>query len=107
VLRAERDGVSLAVKVTPRARRPGIEGLVAGAPGPGAPAALLQVRVAAAPEDGKANAAVIDLLAAGSGLPRRAFSIVAGATDRTKRIHVAGDPAAILPRLRTLVTQRS
>lgn len=96
--------MSLAVKVTPRARHPGIDGLVAAPPGPGATAALLQLRVTAAPEDGKANAAVIDLLAKGSGLPKRAFSVVSGASDRTKRIHVAGGPAAILPRLRALLT---
>jgi uncharacterized protein YggU (UPF0235/DUF167 family) len=46
------------------------------------------VRVTAAPEDGKANAAVIALLAKALGVPRSALAIVRGATARDKIIRL-------------------
>ncbi|WP_029032708.1 DUF167 domain-containing protein [Salinarimonas rosea] len=48
----------------------------------------LRVAVTAPPEDGKANAAVIALLAAALGLPRSALAIVRGETARTKTIRI-------------------
>jgi hypothetical protein len=99
---AGRDGVTIAVRVTPKARTEGIDGVMPAADG-AVPGALLKLRVKAAPEDGKANAAVIALLAKASGLPRGAFTLVAGHADRTKRIHAAGDPAALLLRFTTML----
>jgi len=49
-----------------------------------------KVRVAAAPEGGRANAALVRLLAETLGLPRRDVSVVAGHTSRDKVISVAG-----------------
>ena len=57
--------------------------------------AVLKVRVTAPPEDGKANAALIKLLAKAWKLPKSALSLVAGHTDRRKTLAVAGDPAAL------------
>jgi hypothetical protein len=52
-----------------------------------------KVRVAAPAEDGRANAAVLKLLAERLGLPRRALSIVSGHTGRDKVVRMAGiDP---------------
>ena len=48
------------------------------------------MRIAAAPVDGAANAELIDTLARALDLPRRAVTITAGATSRTKRVHVDG-----------------
>ena len=49
-----------------------------------------KVRVTAAPEGGKANAAVVRLVAATLGLPRRDVEIVSGHTARDKVVAVAG-----------------
>lgn len=50
----------------------------------------LKVRVAAPPEKGKANAAVVDLLASTLGVPKRRVVIVSGASAANKVIEVAG-----------------
>ncbi len=59
----------------------------------------LKGRVTAPPEGGKANAAVIALLAREWGLPKAAIELVAGAGARQKRLRVTGDPAALKARL--------
>ena len=56
-------------------------------------------RVTEPPEDGKANAALIKLLAKAWKLPKSAVSLVAGHTDRRKTLAVAGGPAALRPAL--------
>jgi uncharacterized protein (TIGR00251 family) len=74
-------GAVVAVRVIPRARRSAIDGEREGA---------LLVRLSAAPADGAANEALLDLLAHGLGLPRRALTIVSGERSRAKRIAIAG-----------------
>jgi uncharacterized protein len=49
-----------------------------------------KVRVAAAPENGKANEAVRDLLATTLGIPRSSTEIVSGAGSRDKVLVVRG-----------------
>jgi uncharacterized protein len=49
-----------------------------------------KVRVAAAPEGGRANEAVLDLLAAELELPRRSLSIISGHTAREKVVLLEG-----------------
>ena len=49
-----------------------------------------KVRVAAAPEDGKANEAVVRLLADTLSVPRRDVRIVSGRASRDKTVAVAG-----------------
>ncbi len=71
----------MALKVTPKAARAGISGLEADASG----RAVLKVRVTEAPEGGKANAAVVKLLAKAWKLPKGALRIAAGAKDRGAR----------------------
>lgn len=87
------DGVEISLKVTPKARREGFTGERADAAGK----TLLLVSVTAAPEDGKANAAVIALLAKALGRPKSSLSVTAGQTDRYKRVLAAGDSATLLP----------
>ena len=50
----------------------------------------LVVKVTARAVDGQANAAVLRALAEALGVPRRAVSIVSGATSRTKLVEVEG-----------------
>jgi len=69
------------VRVSPRAGRSGIAGIRDGA---------LQVRLAAAPVDGAANAELIDVLATALRLPKRRVQIVGGDHSRSKRIRVEG-----------------
>lgn len=54
----------------------------------------LRVRVAAAPERGKANAALVALLARALGLPARAVRLIAGAGTPRKVIEVHGCTAS-------------
>lgn len=89
-------GLVVRLRVTPRARRSGVVGLVADANGD----VCLKVSVNAAPEDGRANDAVLALLAKEWRLPRRALSLKAGCADRRKTVSVAGDPDELMPVLR-------
>jgi uncharacterized protein YggU (UPF0235/DUF167 family) len=50
----------------------------------------LRVRLHAAPVDGAANAALIEVLAKALGLPARAIAIVSGERGRTKRVKLDG-----------------
>ena len=89
------DGVRLRLRVQPRARRNRIDGLAAEADG----GVALKVAVTEAPEDGRANAAVIALLAKALDRPKSAFAVMAGAADRRKIIHLQGDPARLMQAL--------
>ena len=71
----------LAVKVVPGAARDEIAGWLGDA---------LKLRVSAAPERGKANAAVEALLARALALPRGAVRVVAGETSPRKTVEIDG-----------------
>jgi uncharacterized protein (TIGR00251 family) len=90
-----KDGVIVTVKLTPKARSAGIEGIVE-EPAPEGPRAVLKVRVGEPPEGGKANAALIALLAKAWRLPKTSFAIVSGETHRLKRVHIAGDTRTLM-----------
>ena len=88
-------GVRLAVRLTPRAARDGLDGVV---PGPdGWP--VLQLRVAAPPVEGAANAALVGYVATSLRLRKSDVSIVSGERGRLKLLELSGDPAALLARL--------
>ena len=89
------DGLRVAVRLSPRAAADRVVGLAADADG----ARVLKVAVTAVPEDGKANEALLRLLARLCRVPRRDLAVVIGRTDRRKVVHVAGDPAALASRL--------
>ena len=74
-------GSVLSVVVAPRAGKSSIERLADGA---------IQVRVAAPPVDGAANAALLRFLADVLDIPRSRFEIAFGASSRRKRIVIAG-----------------
>jgi uncharacterized protein (TIGR00251 family) len=78
------------VRVTPRASANAVAGERDG---------VLLVRVTAPPVDGKANEAVVALLARALGTPRGTVQVVGGASARTKRISVPRSADAALSRL--------
>jgi uncharacterized protein (TIGR00251 family) len=80
-------GVRVRVRVTPRARKAGITGVKADAEG----RPWLEVAVTAAPENGRANEALLKILAHAWRLPRRALRIAQGAGDRRKTVAVEGE----------------
>jgi len=91
------DGVTVAVKVQPKARRPGLHGI-----SPGTNGQRLRISVTEPAEDGRANRAACAALAEALGVARSAVRVVLGATNREKRLHIAGDPAVLGARLTAL-----
>ena len=89
--RPGRGGLLLSVRVTPRSRRDEVAGLHTASGG----AVSLAVKVTAVPDKGRANKAVIETLARAAGLPKSAFTIVSGETDRNKTLLVTGNPLAL------------
>ena len=71
----------LSVRVTPRAGRTAIAGLRDG---------VLHVKLAAAPVEGAANAALIDLLCGQLRIPKRNLRIATGERSRTKTVEISG-----------------
>ena len=82
--------VRITVWVRPGSARPGVGGERGGA---------LVVRVGARAVDGKATEAALTAVAAAFGVRRRAVTLVAGATSRTKILEVEGADQATLSRL--------
>ena len=73
------DGLTVNVRVIPRAGKSGLAGTRGDA---------LLVRLQAPPVDGAANEELIAVLAAALGVPKRQLSIIAGARSRQKRVRV-------------------
>jgi uncharacterized protein (TIGR00251 family) len=92
-VRQDAAGATFAVKVQPRARRNAVTGMVGHA---------LKVAVTAPPEAGRANHAVIGLLAELLNLPRSSVTIASGAGSRDKRVRVTGISA---PELEARITR--
>ena len=79
----------LSIRLTPRASRDAIAGFEG---------ETLRVRVTAPPVEGRANRALVRLLAKRLGLPRGAVRVVAGQASRNKVVAVDGLGAAELRR---------
>ena len=90
-----RDGLRVAIRLSPRAKSDRLLGIIATAEG----GRTVKASVTAPAQDGRANEALLQLLARAWRLPRRDFSIVAGAASRRKTVHVAGDPHQLIARL--------
>lgn len=74
-------GARLSLRVTPRASRNTVQSPEGGG-------GLLRVHVTAVPEGGKANAAVLKLLAKALGLPKSRLTIIQGETGRDKVLEI-------------------
>ena len=90
------EGISVAVRVTPRGGRDeidGVETLANGRP-------VVQLRVRAIAEGGEANRAVTELLATTLGVPKARVRILSGVTSRLKQVAIDGDPKRLGDTLR-------
>ena len=83
------------VRLTPKGGRDAIEGWKRGADG----LEYLKARVSAAPHDGEANEALVELLARSLGVAKSKVKIVSGASARIKRMEVEGDTPMLAARL--------
>jgi uncharacterized protein (TIGR00251 family) len=75
------EGALLAVRAQPGAKRNAVIGEVGGA---------LKVAVSAPPEDGRANAALVEILSEWLGVKRSQVQIAAGKTNRNKSFLIRG-----------------
>jgi uncharacterized protein YggU (UPF0235/DUF167 family) len=85
-LRREGSNLLIEVRLTPRGGTDRIDGTKMLSDG----RAVVAARVKAVPEDGKANAAVVALMATAAGLPKSSGSVVSGSTARLKTIRLTG-----------------
>lgn len=82
------DGLLLHVRLTPKGGRDAIDGVENLANGQ----SVLKIRVRAVPEDGKANKALMKLLAESLGIPPSQIALQSGQTARIKVLKISGNP---------------
>jgi uncharacterized protein len=95
-------GISVALRVTPRGGRDDIDGVETLANG----RTVMKVRVRAVADGGEANRAVTELLARALGVPKAKVRILSGTTSRFKQIAVDDDPAKLGEALRALAAAK-
>lgn len=86
------------VRVTPGSKKNEIAGLWRGPGGE----TRLAVKVTAAPDKGRANAAVLKLLSKSLDIPKSALVIASGASSRLKTLEITGAPETLRARLDAL-----
>jgi len=89
------DGIAVTLRLTPRAAANRIGGVQEDGQG----GWHLKTWVTAVPEKGRANAALIKLLAASWGLAKGDLEILSGGTTRAKLLLIRGGDAALMARL--------
>jgi uncharacterized protein (TIGR00251 family) len=87
VIQESSGGVIFTAKVVPGSSRTAVAGVLAD---------MVKVRVAAAPEKGKANQCLVAFLANQLGVRKNAVEIVSGQTQPVKQVRVVGISAAEL-----------
>jgi hypothetical protein len=97
------NGISVALRVTPRGGRDDIGGIETLANG----RRVVKVRVRAIAEGGQANRAVAELLAKALGVPKAKVRLLSGATSRLKQVAVDGDPRSLGEALRVLTAAKT
>jgi uncharacterized protein (TIGR00251 family) len=98
--RTSSEGISVALRVTPRGGRDDIDGVETLSDG----RSVLKVRVRAIADGGEANRAVTELLAKSLRVPKARVRLLSGATSRLKQIAIDGDSAALGAALRLLTS---
>lgn len=91
-------GVDVFVRLTPKSARDAVEGVELADDG----RAHLKARVRAVPEKGKANQALVKLVAKALGVPASTVEIVSGDTARLKTLRIAGNPDVPIAALQEL-----
>jgi uncharacterized protein (TIGR00251 family) len=91
-------GARATVKGTPRASRNGVKGVAVDSAGQ----PHLAVRVSAPPEAGKANAALIKVLARRWRMPQGDLEVVSGAGARRKVLQIRGSPDVLIARIEAI-----
>src|SRR3984893_11194029 len=95
-------GISVALRVTPRGGRDEIDGLETLANG----RTVIKVRVRAIATGRAANRPAMELIARARGVAKARVRILSGATSRLKQIAVDGDPAKLGDALRQLTAAK-
>src|SRR3954466_14498086 len=96
------EGISVALRVTPRGGRDDIDGIETLANG----RSVVKVRVRAIAEGGEANRAVTELLATALCVPKKSVRLLSGATSRIKQIAIDGNPETLGEALRVLTSAK-
>ncbi|MBY3065020.1 DUF167 domain-containing protein [Rhizobium laguerreae] len=89
------DHLRLAVRLTPNGGRDALDGIEADGKGE----AFLKARVTAVPEKGKANKALILLIAKSLRIAKSSVSLISGETARKKILRIDGDPEDLVKKL--------
>ena len=97
------EGLRLRVRLTPNASRDGIGSVAMDAED----VAWLTAAVTSAPENGRANKAMIKMLAKSWKLPKSSIDVRSGATQRRKTLLIAGDTAALAAQLEDWFAQHA
>jgi len=97
-LRRSGTGVTVELRAQPRARRSVLACSQQG---------TLKAAVTAPAEDGKANRAVIELLAAEWRLPKSAFEVMRGAAARDKTVSISGESGSLADRIGQWMRQQA
>lgn len=84
-------GVALDIRLTPKSSADRVDDLKTLSDG----RVVLAARVRAVPDKGKANAALVKLVAGWLGCPASKVTLVSGSTSRLKRVRVEGDPVEL------------
>ncbi|AYD02829.1 DUF167 domain-containing protein [Neorhizobium sp. NCHU2750] len=93
------DHIRLSIRLTPNGGRDAIDGIETDAEG----SAFLKARVAAVPEDGKANKALVAFLSKKLRVAKSAITFISGETARKKILRIDGDPEDLKAKLDSLL----
>jgi uncharacterized protein len=96
------NGIAIHVRLTPKSSTARIAGAEIFGDMP-----VLKAHVTAAPEDGKANAALTVLVAGWLGVPKSKVTLASGQKSRLKTVTVAGDPAGLMEKVKRLLAEGS
>jgi uncharacterized protein len=100
--RLSTQGISVALRITPRGGRDDIDGVETLANG----RTVVKMRVRAIADGGEANRAVTEFLARALRVPKTSVRILSGATSRLKQVAVDGDPELLGEALRALTAAK-
>jgi uncharacterized protein len=95
---AKPDGVILHIRLTPKSNAARIAGVEDHGGKP-----VLKAYVTTPPEDGKANAALVVLIADWLRVPKSAVAMASGQKSRLKSVSVAGDPNKLMEQIAALL----